>query len=244
MDNRKEILLSSLNSLDLLLEFREHPNEIAEQFSNWINNFSLALQASKMDAEWNLWEDVLSSIKFSGEDSSLPSQMLNCKSLLLGMINGIESIDGEFRGELIDNIYTTNIFYYKLISEINCLYERGFVLALWVLIRKLFENLIIDILRKQYGTISLDLYFDVSKRKFQSFSVLINNFKLNKNDFIYVTTELDNALINEINEFRETGNSSAHSIDVDLNIDDFTDRKERINYLTQFLFRLLDNISS
>ena len=45
-----------------------------------------------------------------------------------------------------------DIFYKKLIEEINFQYITKHSMSLSVLMRKLFENLIIDILRKKYGT--------------------------------------------------------------------------------------------
>jgi hypothetical protein len=135
-------------------------------------------------------------------------------------------------------------FYRKLIDEINHLYKHGLALSLSVLIRKLLENLLIDILRKRYGTSELALYYDTSKRRFFDFSILLKNFESRQTDFQHITTNLDNRIIGEINSYRETGNSGAHSIDANVKIEFFKDKRNDLNYLVQFLFRLLKNIST
>lgn len=133
-------------------------------------------------------------------------------------------------------------FYKKLIDEVNHLYRHGFVLSLSVLVRKLLENLLIDILRKRYGTSEISLYYDTSKRRFLDFSVLIKNIETKQLDFQHITGNLDNKLIAEINSYRETGNSGAHSIDVNMKLEYFKEKRNDLNYLVQFLFRLLKNI--
>jgi hypothetical protein len=56
-------------------------------------------------------------------------------------------------------------------------------MSLSVLIRKLFENLIINILRKKYGTQGLPKYYDTSKRRFHDFSILLKSLESNISDF-------------------------------------------------------------
>ena len=56
-------------------------------------------------------------------------------------------------------------FYKPILLEINLAFRNGMVISLAVLIRKIFENLIIDILRKKYGTKELTLYYDPSRRR-------------------------------------------------------------------------------
>jgi hypothetical protein len=146
--------------------------------------------------------------------------------------------------KLLDIIDISDNFYKKLIDEINILYKHGLALSLPVLIRKLLENLLIDILRKKYGDSGKLLYYDTSKHRFLNFSTLTENFKNKQADFRYVINGLDNELINKIKSHRETGNSAAHSIDGDIKNQFFVDKRDEINHLVQFLFRLLKNIPS
>ncbi len=132
-------------------------------------------------------------------------------------------------------------FYKRLVQEVNRLYKEQLPFALSVLIRKLLENLVIDILRKKFGTAELSLYYDTSRRRFHDFAVLIKNIDSKKAEFYHVTPNLDKA-IKDIEDYREMGNSGAHSLDANLTIDTFSKDKQRINYLVQLLLRVLQNI--
>lgn len=129
-------------------------------------------------------------------------------------------------------------FYKKLITEINALYASGHTISLSILVRKLFENLIIDILRKKYSASQLNFYFDASQGRFHGFSILLKNLDHNKDDFKDITSELNTELIKKISKYRGVGNSSAHSIDVDLTLESIKTAKNEINYLVQFLLRI------
>lgn len=85
-------------------------------------------------------------------------------------------------------------FYKSLISEINRCFAYGLPFLLSMLIRKLIENLIIDILRKKYGTTEIGLYFNPAKARFLDFSVLQKNLADKRADFAYITTNLDSSL--------------------------------------------------
>ncbi len=120
-------------------------------------------------------------------------------------------------------------FYKPLLIEINLAFRKGMVISLAVLVRKLFENLIIDILRKKYGTRELVLYYDPSRRRFQEFSVVLENFRKKKEDFLHITDKVD-MVINDIQEYRETGNANAHSIDVKTDASYFVNKQETIQF--------------
>lgn len=148
----------------------------------------------------------------------------------------------QFENKFIEATWIPNDFYKKLFDEINRLYAYNFPMSLSVLIRKLLENLIIDILRKKYGTSELSLYYDPSKHRFHDFSTLLKNLKSKKTDFNYITSSLNDHFIHDLNHYRETGNSAAHSIDVNLTTERLEGDKEKVNYIVQLLLRILQNI--
>lgn len=133
-------------------------------------------------------------------------------------------------------------FYKKLLTEMNLLYEYQLPMSLSILIRKLFENLIIDIFRRKYGETDLSLYYDTSRRRFHGFNTLLKNLDNKKTDFHSISPNLDKSFIKSINKYRETGNSAAHSIDVNLSIESFSQNKDEINHIVHFLLRILKNI--
>ena len=144
--------------------------------------------------------------------------------------------------KFIEVTWLSDDFYKRLVDEINCLYINQLPMSLSILIRKLLENLIIDILRKKYGTRDLQLYYDISRGRFHDFSVLLKNLDSNKEEFHYITSNLNKSSIQRINKYRAAGNSGAHSIDVNLTIDQISKDKDDINYSIRFLLRILQNI--
>lgn len=132
-------------------------------------------------------------------------------------------------------------FYKILIDEINFQYSYKRPLTLSILIRKLFENLIIDILRKKFGTQRLNLYYNTDQGRLHGFSTLLKNLDENKTEFHSISSNLNTQFIRELNDYREHGNSSAHSLDFNIKLDFFESRSDDIKHKTQFLIRILNN---
>jgi|GEM_PF-6888545 len=243
MNNEMNLLTSFLNQLEILQNFYEPPESIGDQFCSFINNFNLALEAAGMKKEKATWESYMSNTKFFFDDSSLPGQMFSAKGILLGMINR-HGVNGQmfFEEKLIDSEKFEDAFYDSLIDEVNFLYIQGRPISLLIQIRKLLENLIIDILRKQFGKNEISLYFNSSKGRFQDFSVVVKNFSIKAVQLKYTGVNIDEKLINAINEFREKGNASAHSLDNRISIDEIRGQKELINHIVNTLVHMYRNI--
>jgi predicted house-cleaning noncanonical NTP pyrophosphatase (MazG superfamily) len=103
--------------------------------------------------------------------------------------------------------------YKKLIKEINLAYKNELFTAVFILSRKLIENLLIDILRKKYPINSegLSIYYNARKGAFKNFSDLLEEFKNRKNDFKPDLRAVEEILAN-LELFRPMANSQAHSI--------------------------------
>jgi len=134
-------------------------------------------------------------------------------------------------------------FYSDLILQIN----RAFYFELYplipFLIRKLFENLLIDILRKKFSMTQVDLFFDKTRRRFHDFAYLIKQLSERLNEFQANISGLDRKFIKKLEKYRLQGNASAHSITLDITKDEILRDKKEITYITKFLFRLLGNIT-
>ncbi len=159
---------------------------------------------------------------------------------------GIEAVVPNFpppvAKKLIEVVWIPDDFYEKLIDEINRAYAYQMPMSLSITIRKLLENLVIDILRKKYSTANLTLYYDPSRRRFNDFSVLLQNLDAKKGDFNYITPSLDKSFISDLNRYREIGNSGAHSIDTNLAVEQFTADKDKINYLVRLLLKVFQRL--
>jgi hypothetical protein len=93
-------------------------------------------------------------------------------------------------------------FYVKLIDEINILYANGRYISVCILVRKLLENLVIDILRKKFGTAQLELYYNPKKGMFNNFSTLLDNFDVKIDEFRHVDSNFNKSVLKRLNFYK------------------------------------------
>ena len=140
----------------------------------------------------------------------------------------------------IDNVPGT--FYPDLVDDINRCYSLAIYDATLILTRKLLENLLIDILREQYGKQEINLYYLPENKRFQNFSTLINSFEDNLDDFQHLSGGLDGNFINELDAFRQDANSGAHSIETNITESEMAEYGEQAQHASQVLFRVRKNL--
>ena len=105
-------------------------------------------------------------------------------------------------------------FYNDLRDEINAAFQAELFTASMVLLRKLTENLAIDILREkfpqsQHG--NLELYYIRSQGKHQNFATLLENLNKKKTDF-GADKDAVSEFVAKATRCKHQGNSTAHSI--------------------------------
>lgn len=101
--------------------------------------------------------------------------------------------------------------YSLLIDEINTCYEYEAYSSALVMLRKLIENQLVDILRIKYEpTGEHDFYFDESKKQFLPLSALVTNLESIASE--YERYGLTRTHLGIIKGLRKDGNRSAHSI--------------------------------
>lgn len=140
----------------------------------------------------------------------------------------------------IDNVPGT--FYPELVEDINQCYSIGVNDATLVLTRKLLENLLIDILRKEYGKQRINLFYLPDNRRFKNFSTLIDNFEERLDNFQHLSGGLDSDFIDELNAFREDANAEAHSIETNITESEMQEYREQARHVSQVLFQVRDNL--
>ncbi len=139
--------------------------------------------------------------------------------------------------KIIEDINITDKIYEEVIAEINGTYYNYFFRSMYIIVRKLLENLLYDCLRAYYGGQNVKKYFNINKSQHQGFGTLIDNF----NDMIKETRfktdvgDVEQRFIDLLKEFQEKGNKHAHSL-FDLPHQDFIEeRKDKINNLIKKL---------
>jgi hypothetical protein len=141
---------------------------------------------------------------------------------------------------LIDQDFN-NVFYNELRDEINKAYQMRLFTSVMLLSRKLFENLIIEILRMKYPPNipgNLEIYYLVKDQKFQNFTILLMNIEERKSEFT-VDEHLINEIISLIKPFRKGANANAHSIIIVSDEKDIS--KFDIPRISALLLRLYSN---
>jgi hypothetical protein len=160
----------------------------------------------------------------------------------LNLIND-ESEIIELSTEKIININNyPDDFYEDLQAEINKAYNYGLYSSVFVLVRKFLENLLIDLLKKKHGMENIDLFFNTATNRFHNFNILIENLKEKQLDFRPIEPAINSDLIERINDFRQKGNSSAHSITLNIQKEDLDREIEDLEHTIKILVRGLNNI--
>ncbi|VVB86201.1 Uncharacterised protein [uncultured archaeon] len=137
-----------------------------------------------------------------------------------------------------------DFFYNKLRDEINTAYRMELFTSVMLLSRKLFENLLIEILRFKYPPNqpgNLEIYYVTRDQKFQNFTVLLMNIEDKKDEFT-VDKHIVSEIISLIKPFRERANSNAHSIIIISKEDDIL--KYEIPHISALLLKLYSNIKN
>lgn len=106
---------------------------------------------------------------------------------------------------------TTDHFLKKHIAEINKAYTRQCYTCVFVLTRKVFENLIIRILEAKYPA-ERELYFDIPRGRNQDFSVVLGNLFKKRNDFDYDRKQAIERLHQKLKPFKSDANDKVHSL--------------------------------
>ena len=132
-------------------------------------------------------------------------------------------------------------FYRQLINLINECYSKEIYSAVPIFCRKLLESLIIDILKKKYGTTDINIFFNRNNGQYYGFNKLLKEFKDRLKDF-KIDMDLDTNFIRSISEFRDKGNINVHVLELDLKKDEsdlFATRND-ITHIVQKLIRLMN----
>lgn len=146
--------------------------------------------------------------------------------------------------KIIEDIDLEDSIYQDVINEINGTYENHFFTSMYILIRKLLENLLYDCLKKYYGTKNIDIFFNKAKNRHHGFGTLKDNFNklINNTDFIANADKVDQKFIDLLKEFKDSGDINAHSLFNFPHQNFIEEKKDEINILLNRLKSILDKI--
>lgn len=113
--------------------------------------------------------------------------------------------------KIVIQFHTADHFLKKHIDEINRAYNKHCYTCVFVLTRKVIENLIIHILKTKYPA-DRDLYFDKTKGRHQDFSVVLDNLFKKRSEFDHDKKEAIDRLQQKLKPFKNDANDKVHSL--------------------------------
>lgn len=115
--------------------------------------------------------------------------------------------------QIIDIIHfeTEDHFLKKHIKEINRAYTKKCYTCVFILTRKVLENLIVGILKAKYPA-DRDLFFDKPKGRNHDFSVVLDNLFKRRSEFGDDKKEAIDRLHQTLKPFKNDANDKAHSL--------------------------------
>jgi len=201
MSYNQDMIRELLQSLSILEEFHEPPEEIAPQFTAWLSQVALALESANMQEELKIWDEAMVHIRFSPDESSFPAQMSSAKAILLGILDklsGDKPPEELFSMEIVEDAKT---YIQRIAVQANGCYTNGWYDACAVMIRRLIETLIIEC----YENHSLEAKIKKNDGNYLSLGDLIGKF-LNE-----PTWNLSRTTKNSLPKLKEIGDLSAHN---------------------------------
>jgi hypothetical protein len=103
-------------------------------------------------------------------------------------------------------------FEQKHVEEINKAYDGGCYTAVYVLCRKVIENLIIKLLRKRFGGKEIALYWDKPRGRFHDFKIILKKLNLKANQFPGPIQTAVRRLVSKATIFAKDANDKTHSL--------------------------------
>lgn len=129
--------------------------------------------------------------------------------------------------------------YEQLIEDINKSYKYKIHDATMVLTRKLFEELVYQILKIEYAGEKDEMHFDTENGWHYGFDDLISNLRTGVPDLREYCRDLDRPLVDQIRDFKNEADNGAHSIRVDFADEEVEDWSDDATLITEVLYETL-----
>lgn len=116
----------------------------------------------------------------------------------------------------IDGFENGDDRYERLVEDINESYRYRLYDATMVLTRKLFEDMVFQILKTHYAGEDNEMFYDQENNRHYSFDDLLTNLREGVPTLRQYARELERSTVDDLRDLKEEGNSGAHAIRVDL----------------------------
>ena len=143
----------------------------------------------------------------------------------------------------------TNSFYISLVDEINTAFKKRLWTSTMVLLRKLFENLLIEMFREKYisDPEKVNLFYNKKKHQFRSFESLKDSLftKDNLIDFEPYDPMIykDRNFKGFLEKIKIEGNKNAHTMEIIHKPEKIKEMRDAINEYSALLCRIINQIN-
>lgn len=133
-------------------------------------------------------------------------------------------------------------FFTQLSTEINDAHSWHLHTSTYMCLRKLVENLVIELMRKKFGTTNIDLYYWAEQHRFHDFSFMIKNLEREVSEFDQYSQSLDQKFFDFLKRFKEQANRAAHSIDVRQDFAEIDGIRSELNHYISLMCDIIRKI--
>jgi len=149
-------------------------------------------------------------------------------------------VDLKFENVIDENIEFEDSQYEIVKTEINQSYNNFLFTSMYILLRKLLENLVYDSLKNFYNDNDTNKYFDTNHNRHHNFSTLIENFNemIDNPKFRAKIGDIEQGFIDILKQFQEKGNKNVHSLFNIPHQSFIEDNKEILNILINSLLNI------
>lgn len=234
--NKKEVVGLAIYFLE---EFEDQQSVTYEDIRNIIDDSRESVPSKHVSTYCNRLKDADRLSPSNGGYVLSPAGLEYFKSRV-----DVPLMDEPRDDRFIDTDVVADPFYEELVEDINECYRVRVNDAVLVLTRKLFENLLADVLRGHYGRQNIELFFDVDRGYHHSLAELKKNLRDNVDDFRIYSRDIDEELLDKLDDFKEHGDAGAHSIVVGRIDEEIEGMSDEATRLTKVLYDLWQGVQS
>ena len=132
--------------------------------------------------------------------------------------------------------------YGHLVEDINECYQYRIYDATMVLTRKLFEDLVFQIVKTHYSGNNVQMFYDQENDRDYSFDELLNKLSDAVPTLRRYSRELDRSLVEGVRELKNEGNAGAHAIRVDFTDDEVEAWSGDATRFAEVLYDVLEGV--
>lgn len=129
-----------------------------------------------------------------------------------------------------------------LVTNINRSYRNEINDGTLILTRKLYENLIIEILRMEFGGKEFDLYYNDDIGRHHGLGTLCDNLRDKISELRHYSRQLNDDLVDSIEDFKQPADSQTHAVRIGMSDKELEEMSEEATHITEALWRLREEV--